>query len=136
MSRTGFPTLVLRTFMKAFECICKGKEIMASGIVGVKVEEAIEDQKIMEVHLLLQGLLSKKWRQAMGNFTTKRIASKNAQLAKVLWRNLCFPVLNQHNEFLHAGSSYVATKENEVLEETTLRMVKSKHRELIHYTQY
>ena len=85
--------------------------------------------------MLLHGFLSKKLREVIGQLATERIASKSAQLTKVSWRNVCFPVWNQRNELLHLGISYVSTKENEVLEETQ-RMIEAQHRELIHCTQY
>ena len=46
-----------------------------------------------------------------------------------------FPIWNQRNYLLHKEGSVATKREHETLNET-LRMVKHKHRELIHYTQY
>ena len=121
--------------MKTLQCICKGKEVhLQSNPVRV-VAEAIEDQKRIGKHLMLRGILRKKWREAISMFTKERIGSKASHLVKVIWRQLFLPLWNQRNAILHSETSISKMREKEMLEKT-LRMFKQNFRELVHYTQY
>ena len=121
--------------METVQFICEGKEInLQSNPVRI-VAEAIEDQKRIGKQLMLRGVLSKKWREAIATFKKERIGSKASYLVKVIWKQLFLPLWNQHNTTMHSETSISKMREKEMLEKT-LRTFKQNFRELVHYRQY
>ena len=77
---TQCPSQMSGHFLETLQCTCEGKEInLQSNLVQV-VAEAIEDQKRIGKQLMLRGILSTKWREAIATFTKERIGSKASHL--------------------------------------------------------
>ena len=105
------------------------------GRVGNQVAAAIEDQRRIGQHLMLRGILSKKWQEAIAVYTKERVGSKAGHLVKVIWKQVFKPMWNQQNAILHTEGSAASIKENELLEATLIRF-KQNFRDLLHYMQY
>ena len=75
------------------------------------VAKAIEDQKRIGKHLMLRGVLSIKWREAIATYTKERIGSKASYLVKVIWKQLFLPLWNQRNATLHSETSISKMRE-------------------------
>ena len=63
---------VVRPFVEALKCLSEGKDITITERIGKKVAAAIEDQRRIGQHLMLRGILSRKWRDAKG-LVAKRV---------------------------------------------------------------
>ena len=111
-----------------------GNDIVITGRVGHHVAAAIEDQKRIGRHLMLHGILSKKWQEAIAAHTNERVGSKMGHLVKVIWKQIFKPMWNQRNAVLHTEGSIARVKENELLE-AALHKFKQNYRDLLHYTQ-
>ena len=129
------PDQVIRLFVEALRCLCEGKDIHIMGHIGRKVAAAIEDQRRIRQQLMLRGILSRKWRDAIAEYTKERIHSKVGHLVKVIWKQVFKPMWNQRNKVLHTEDSVAIMKEQEMLEKTFIRF-QHNFRELLHYMQY
>ena len=70
------PDQVARPFVEALKCMSEGKYITITGRVGHHVAAAIEDQRRIGQHLMLRGILSKKWQDAIAEHTKKEFEVK------------------------------------------------------------
>ena len=115
------PDQVARPFVEALKFLSEGKDIIITGKVGNQVAAAIEDQRRIGQHLMLGGILSKKWQEAIAEHTKERVGSKMGHLVKVIWKQVFKPMWNQRNAILHTEGSAASIKENELLEATLIR---------------
>ena len=129
------PDPVSRPFVEALECLSKGRDITIMERVGEKVAAAIEDQRRIGQHLMLRGIVSRKWQDAIAGYTKERVSSKAGHLVKVIWKQVFKSLWNQHNMFLHTEGSAESTKEHEMLKTTLIRF-RQNFRDLLHYMQY
>ena len=135
LQRIRCPDQVARPFVEALKCLSEGRDIIITGKVGNQFAAAIEDQRRIGQHIMLRGILSRKWQDAIAAYTKERVGSKAGHLVKVIWKQVFKPMWNQRNAILHTEGSSARVKENELLEATLIRF-KQKFRELLHYTQY
>ena len=105
------------------------------GHIGQKAAAAIEDQRRIGKQLMLRGILSRKWRDAIAEYTKEIIHRKSGHLVEVIWKQVFKPMWNQRNMILHTEDSVAIMKEQEMLETTLIRF-QHNFRELLHYTQY
>ena len=89
------PDQVVCPFVEALKCLSEGKDITITERIGKKVATAIEDQRWICKHLMLRGILSRKWRDAIAEYTKERISSKEGHLIKVIWKQVFKPLWNQ-----------------------------------------
>ena len=89
------PDQVVRPFVEALKCLNKGKDITIMGSIGKKAAAEIEDQRRIGQHLMLRGIMSRKWRDAIVEYTKERISSKAGHLVKVIWKQVFKPLWNQ-----------------------------------------
>ena len=64
------------------------------GKKGKTTAAAIEDQKRIGKHLMLCGILSRKWRDAIAEHTKERVQCKSSHLVKVIWKQMFMPMWN------------------------------------------
>ena len=129
------PDQVARLFVEALKFLSEGRHITITDQVGNQAAAAIEDQRRIGQHLMLQGILSKKRQEAIALYTKERVGSKAGHLVKVIWKQVFKPMWNQHNAFLHTEGIAARVRENELLEATLIRF-KQSFRDLLHYRQY
>ena len=84
---------------------------------------------------MLRVFLRPKWQRSISHYTKVRGASKSSMLVTVLWKKYFFLIWHQRNTLLHKEKSFFTRREHEVLNKT-LRMIKDRHKELIHFTRY
>ena len=125
------PDHVARPFVEALECLSKGRDITITDRVGNQLATAIEDQRRIGQHLMLRGILIRKWQDAIEGYTKERVGSKAGHLVKVIWKQVFKPLWNQRNSILHTEGSAASIKENELLEATLIRF-KQNFRDLLH----
>ena len=70
---------------------------------------------------MLRGILSRKWREAIAEYTKERIHSKVCRLVKVTWKQVFMPMWNQWNKILHTEDSIAVTREHEMMEKALTR---------------
>ena len=128
------PDQVARLFVEALKCLSEGRDITITDRVGNQVAAAIEDQRSIGQHLMLRGILSRKWQDAIAEYTKERVGSKAGHLVKVIWKQVFKPLWNQHNAILHTEGSAASIKENELLESTLIRF-KQNFWDLLRYMQ-
>ena len=112
------PDQVIRPFVEALICLSEGKDITITGSRGEKAAAAIEDQRRIGQQLMLRGILIRKWRDAIAEYTKERISSKAGHLVKVIWKQVFKPMWNQRNNILLTEDSVASVKEQEMLEST------------------
>ena len=66
--------------------LMRGRGHKDQGRIGRTVAAAIEDQKRIVQHLMLRGILSTKWRDAITEHTKERVQCKAGHLVKVIYR--------------------------------------------------
>ena len=86
------PDQVARPFVEALKFLIEGKDIILTGRVCHHVAAAIKDQRRMGQHLMLRGILSKKWQDAIAEHTKERVSSKMGHLVKVIWKQVFKPM--------------------------------------------
>ena len=84
---------------------------------------------------MLRGILSRKWRDAIAEYTKERISSKAGHLVKVIWKQVFDTMGNQWKMILHTEEIVAIIKEQEMLEKKLIRFWHN-FRELFQYTQY
>ena len=84
---------------------------------------------------MLRGILSRKWRDAIAEYTMERTHSKAGHLVKVIWKQVFMPMWNQRIKILHTKDSVAVIREHEILEKTLVRF-RLNFRDLLHHTQY
>ena len=129
------PKQVMEPFFEEIRGAMEGEETHHPQKLFREVLDAIEDQTRFGRNLMIRGFFSKKWTDAISNYTNKWVQSKATALVKVLWNQLYIPVWNNWNEMIHSESSFVLMKENELVNKR-LKFFKKSHRELLHWTQY
>ena len=105
------PDQVIRWFVEALKCLSEGKDITITGSIGKKAAAAIEDQRRIIQHLMLRGILSRKWRDAIAEYTKEKFSSKAGHLVKVIWKQVLNPMWNHRNMILHTEESVASIKE-------------------------
>ena len=65
---------------------------------------------------MLRGVLSRKLRDAIAEYTKEIIHSKAGNLVKVIWKQMFMPMWNQQNKILHTEDSVAVIREHEMLE--------------------
>ena len=78
------PDQVARPFVEALKCLSEGRDITITGKVGNQFAAAIEDQRRIGQHLMLRGILSRKWKDAIAAYVKERVRSKAGHLVKVI----------------------------------------------------
>ena len=116
-------------------CLCKEEEIKITGKIGRTTAAAIEDQKRIGKHLMLLGILSRRWRDAITKHTKERVQCKASHLVKVIWKQMFMPMWSKQNKILHTKDIIAVTREHEILDKTLDRF-RLNLRELLHHTQY
>ena len=95
------PDQVICPFVETLRCLCEEEEIKIRGKIGKTTAAAIEDQKRIGKHLMLRGILSRKWRDENAEYTKKRVQCKASHLLKVIWKQMFMPMWKQRNKILH-----------------------------------
>ena len=83
---------VIRSFVEAWRCLCEGKDITIMGRIGKKAAAAIDDQRRIGQHLMLRGILSRKWQDAIAEYTKEIISSKAGHLFQVIRKQVFKPM--------------------------------------------
>ena len=68
------PDQVVCPFVEALKCLSEGKDITITERIGKKVASAIEDQRRIGQPLMLRGILSRKWQDAIAGYTKERVS--------------------------------------------------------------